>query len=84
VETFGDTSADAHRVQIEAYRRMGGAGRVAAMFRLNERARNLAMAGIRHRHPEYDETRQRLAFARLVLGDELVRKVWPDRDLVEP
>ncbi|PYQ49919.1 MAG: hypothetical protein DMF78_17055 [Acidobacteria bacterium] len=79
-----DTSAEADRVQVEAYRRMGGAGRIAALFRLNERARNLAMAGIRHRHPEYDEERQRLAFARLVLGDELVRKVWPDRDLVEP
>jgi hypothetical protein len=82
--TGTDTSAEADSMQTEAYRRMGGPGRVAAMFRLNERARNLTLAGIRHRHPEYDAERQRLAFARLVLGDALVRKVCPDRDLVDP
>ena len=68
-----DTSAEADRVQVEVYRRMGGAGRAAAVFRLIERARTLTLAGIRHRHPEYDEEQRRLAFARLVLGDELVR-----------
>jgi len=31
-----DTSADAHEAQTEAYRLMGGAGRLAAMFRLIE------------------------------------------------
>jgi hypothetical protein len=79
-----DTSADAHQVQIEIYRRMGGQGRLAAMFRLNDLARKMAMAGIRSRHPEYDEGRVHLALARLVLGDELMRQVWPDRELVEP
>jgi hypothetical protein len=42
------------------------------------------MAGIRSRHPDYDDQRQRLAYARLVLGDDLTRKVWPQHDLVEP
>jgi hypothetical protein len=79
-----DTSADAYRAQIEAYRRMGAMGRAAVMFRLNDLARKTALAGIRSRHPEYDDTRQRLALARLILGDELVLKVWPDHDLVEP
>ena len=31
-----DTSADAHEAQTEAYRVMGGTGRLAAMFRLIE------------------------------------------------
>jgi hypothetical protein len=84
MDMTSDTTADADRVQVEACRRMGGAGRVAAMFRLIARARDTALAGIRHRHPEYDEERQRLAYARLVLGDDLVRKVWPGRDLVDP
>jgi hypothetical protein len=79
-----DTSADAYRVQIEIYRRMGGPGRVAEMFRLNDLARKMTMAGIRSRHPEYDDEQLRLAYARLTLGDDLVRKVWPDRELVEP
>jgi len=79
-----DTSADAHEAQTEAYRLMGGTGRLAAMFRLIELARNTAIAGIRSRHPEYDDEHVRLAFARLVLGDEWVRRVWPDHGLVAP
>jgi hypothetical protein len=61
-----DTSADAYRAQIEAYRRMGGAGRVAVAFRLNALARAVAIAGIRSRHPEYDERQRQRAFARLM------------------
>ena len=63
---------------------MGGSGRGAVVFRLNALAREAAMAGIRGRHPEYDDERRRLAYARLVLGDDLTRKVWPQHDLVEP
>ena len=54
------------------------------MFRLNELARKMAIAGIRSRHPDYDDERLRLAFARLVLGDEVVQRVWPGRGLVDP
>lgn len=79
-----DTSPEAHGVQIEAYRRMGAAGRVAVIFRLNELMRETAKAGIRSRHPEYDETQVHLAYARLVLGDDLVREVWPGRPLLAP
>jgi hypothetical protein len=79
-----DTSADAYRAQIEAYRRMGGTGRVAVAFRLNALAKAMALAGIRSRHPDYDEKQRHLAFARLILGDELVRRVWPDDALVDP
>ena len=79
-----DTTADAHRAQIEAYRRMGGSGRAAVVFRLNDLARQTAMAGIQARHPDYDDERLRLAYGRLVLGDELARKVWPQHDLIEP
>jgi len=79
-----DTTADAHRAQIEAYRRMGGPGRAAVVFRLNDLAREATLAGIRARHADYDDERLRLAYARLVLGDEVTRNVWPQQDLVEP
>ena len=79
-----DTSRDAYDAQIEAFRRMGGKGRAAAMFRLTEFARRTAMAGIRSRHQDYDEMQVLLAYARLVLGDELVVQAWPGRDLVDP
>ena len=79
-----DTTSEADAVQLEIYRRMGETGRAAALFRLNELARQLAVAGIRSRHPDYDPEQVRLAYARLVLGDEWVRTIWPTRDLVAP
>lgn len=79
-----DTSAAADRVQLEAYRRMGGAARLEAAFRLIELARNASMGGIRARHPDYGEEQVRRAYARLVLGDALTRAVYPRDDLVDP
>ncbi len=79
-----DTSAEAHRVQRGVYLTMGGAARLAIAFQLTETIRNLAMAGIRHRHRDYTSEEVRLAWARLTLGDDLCRAVWPDQPLVEP
>jgi hypothetical protein len=79
-----DTSLDAHEAQIHAYRRMGGAARVAVMFRLSESTRRWTIAGIRRRHPHYDDFQLRLALARMILGDDLVRRVWPDFELLDP
>lgn len=79
-----DTSPEAYDVQSEVYRRMGGPARSAIAFRLNELASNAAKAGIRARHPDYDEEHVRRAFFRMRLGDELMRRIWPNDDLVDP
>lgn len=79
-----DTAREADGLQLEVYRRLGGAGRVATVFRLNTMVRTVAMAGIRRRHPAYDDRHVEYAWQRLVLGDALVREAFPDRDLVEP
>jgi hypothetical protein len=79
-----DTSPDADAAQIDAYRRMGGAARVQVMLRLGEMVRRAAEAGIRRRHPEYDDGRVTLALARLLYGDDLARRAWPDREPAEP
>jgi hypothetical protein len=79
-----DTDADAHAVQTDVYRRMGGRGRVAVAFRLSEALRRIASAGIRARHPEYSDEEIRLAHARLILGDVLIRAMRPDHELVDP
>jgi hypothetical protein len=79
-----DTSPEADAAQVEAYRRMGGTGRAQVMFRLCAMTRQAAEAGIRARHPEYDDAQVRLALARLVYGDDLVRRAWPGRELLEP
>jgi hypothetical protein len=79
-----DTTADAHRVQGKIYARMGGAARLGVAFELNETVKQLAFAGIRHRHPHYSDDQVFQAWARLKLGDALVRAAWPDRELVDP
>ena len=79
-----DTSPVADAYQVEAYRRMGGVGRTAVMFRLTAMARSMARAGIRRRHPGYTDEQVTLALARLLYGTELVRRAWPEREIVEP
>ena len=79
-----DTSLEAHQVQTAALRRMGGQGRSAVVFRLNQLVRDVAAAGIRSRHPDYTEDEVQSALRRLLLGDETTRKVWPHRELVDP
>jgi hypothetical protein len=82
--TARDTDPDAYDFRIQAYRDIGGSGRTEAMFRRTEMARKNAVAGIRERHPWYEDGRLQLAFFRLLFGDELAKQVWPDRELPDP
>jgi hypothetical protein len=79
-----DTTDEAYRLQCEIYRRQSGTERLAAVFRLNQLVREMAVAGIRQRHPDYDDAQVRCALRRLVLGDELTAKAWPNLALVDP
>ena len=79
-----DTSADAHRAQTAIYRQLGGRERLAVAFRLTAATRAMSLTGVRQRHPDYSDEQVRLAFARLRLGDDLVRLAWPHHELVTP
>jgi len=78
-----DTSEEARAVQLAALRRLGVEGRAKATFALNRLTRKLTMAGIRMRHPDYDEEQVKFALRRLMLGDALFREVYPGVE-VEP
>jgi hypothetical protein len=79
-----DTDSDAHAVHLDVYRRLGGRARVEIMFRLTDSVRALSMSGIRRRHPASTDEQVRMAYARLRLGDALMREIWPTRPLVDP
>jgi len=79
-----DTDPAAHEAQLCVYRRMGPEARVALAARMSEEARQIALQGIRTRHPEYDDDRARRALFRLLLGEEAVRALWPDEASVLP
>lgn len=65
-------------MQIAALRAMGMEGRGRAVLAINDLGRELGIAGIRMRHPDYDENKVRLALARLRLGKKLFREVYGD------
>lgn len=79
-----DTTADANEMQLCLYRRMGGAARLAAAFRLTALLRETAVAGIRRRHPEYTGEQVLYAWQRLSLGDALFSEAFPERPRLEP
>ena len=79
-----DTDEAAQAIQDRVYLAMSGAERVAIAFRLAAAARDLTKAGIRHRHPSYSDDQVHMALMRIIHGDDVVLKVWPDRELVEP
>jgi hypothetical protein len=79
-----DTSVESHEAQLQAYRRLGAAGRARLAGRLSSDTRELTRAGIRARHPACTEEEVELAIRRLILGDDLFRRAWPARPLLAP
>jgi len=78
-----DTTEMAEAIQIEIFRAMGAKGRLQAATDLARTSRNLLAAGVRKRHPAYDDEQVRYAVIRLTLGEEWFLKVYPHaRDLV--
>lgn len=80
----GDTSAKATAVQTEIYRRIGPEARCALAAWMSAAAREITLAGIRHRHPEYDAAQARWALFRMLVGDTLFRRAWPDAPVLSP
>jgi hypothetical protein len=79
-----DTSPEAHRIQMERYRRMTGEERVALALRMTAQAWRISADGIRSRHPEYTGEEVKWALARLRLGDDLFGSAWPEAPVLAP
>ena len=76
-----DTTEEAAAVYAQAMRDLGVEGRAKLWFALNRRLRENLEAGVRLRHPEYDDQQVRLARTRLQLGDALFAEVFPGVDV---
>ncbi len=78
-----DTSADAERVQIEVFRRMGPEKRLRSAAVLSKACRTLLANGIRKRHPDYTEEQVRVAVIRCLLPEDLFLRAYPaSRDIL--
>jgi hypothetical protein len=72
-----DTSLEALRVQVDAWKRLGMDGRWKLTFELSENLGRVLAEGVRMRHPDYSEDQVRLAVIRLRIGDKLFHEVYP-------
>lgn len=71
-----DTSAEARRVQVEIWRSMSPTQKAALIDRLSAEIRELALVGIRQRHPEATELEQQRHLAVLLHGPEVVEEAF--------
>jgi len=79
-----DTEPAIEQRQIDGWRRLSPADKLALVMRMNANVRQLAMAGVRQRYPAALPREQFLRLAQVTLGDELARKVYPEIDALEP
>jgi hypothetical protein len=71
-----DTTAEVLAVQRRILHRIGPAGRLAMMFELSDNLRLLAAAGVRYRHPQWDDRAVDREVIRLMIGDDLFRQAY--------
>lgn len=80
-----DTPAEVERLQIAGWRAMSPAQKASLITGMTQTSRAMALAGIRHRHPDAPPREQFLRLAILTLGVELARRAYPEiTDLDRP
>ncbi len=79
-----DTSPEMERMQIEIYRKMSPARRLQVAMELTQLSRKLMAAGVRLRHPEYNEEQVRLAAIRLTISEKLFLAAYPHAREIVP
>ena len=70
-----DTSPEAARRQLEIFRRMSGSERVEMALSMSEAARELTVAGIRHRHPDWTDDQVHHALLMQLHGADVAEKI---------
>ena len=76
---FPDTQPEAERVLIELLRQAPVTRKLEMLGQMNATARQLALQGLRARHPEATEAQLRRYLADLLLGPELAARAYGPR-----
>jgi hypothetical protein len=76
-----DTFLHSANVQDDVLRKMDIRQRAEMTFELSDNVRRLAEAGVRSRHPEYDDKMVGMAVTKLMIGDSLFKEVFGDIEL---
>jgi hypothetical protein len=73
-----DTTLEAARIQFDILQKIGIDGRIRMTFELSDNLRAITEAGVRQRHPDYDEMKVKYAVFRLTLGQKLFHEAFGD------
>ncbi len=76
-----DTTVDAARKQFEILRRLGAQTRIKMAFELSDNLRSIVEAGVRLRHPDYDDQKVKQQVLRLMIGETLFKQIYPDIEI---
>ena len=71
-----DTSPQIEQMQIERLRQMPAWRKLALVGEMNRAVRDLALAGLRQRHPNDTPAQRRRRLAGLLLGEELAAHAY--------
>jgi len=63
-----DTTPEAAAIQLQLYRQAGPSRRAQIAVELSDAVREMALTGIRRRHPELSEREVRRSFLQMVYG----------------
>jgi hypothetical protein len=73
-----DTTVEIEGRQVDAWRRLSSVERLRLVSDTTRAVRDLALAGIRRRHPQASERECFLRLAAILLGVGTTRQVYPD------
>ncbi len=71
-----DTAAEIERLQVESWRRMSSEEKAALVTAMSAVTLDLALAGVRQRHPAESPESHRLRLARILFGRELADRAY--------
>jgi len=71
-----DTTFEAFARQLEIVSSMSAQDRLEMAIEMSEDLGRIVEAGVRHRHPEYEDEKVRLEVIRLTIGDRLFKEAF--------
>jgi hypothetical protein len=80
---YSDTHPKMEALQIQLWRQASPTRKMHMLAQLNASARMLALAGLRSKFPNANETELRRRLADLLLGEELACKVYGEMNRAE-
>jgi len=73
-----DTTLEAVRKEFEILRRLGPEVRAKMALEMSDNLRRIVKAGVRHRHPDFNQRKIELEVLRLMIGDKLYKQMIKD------